>query len=324
MGLNATARTSQSNVSVLDPLASQARESLRELADAVAQLQHRIDGNFGRAVRLLSEVQGRVVLCGVGKSGLIGRKIAATLASTGTPAFFVHAAEAYHGDLGMITEKDAVILISYSGRTEEVLRLIPHIERKGVPIVAIVGDKCSKLARHADAVLDVGVEREICPNNLAPTSSTLATLAMGDALATALTRLRGFREEDFAELHPGGSLGRRLARVGDVMSSEPIPVLRTGTPVREGAMMLAKSPLPFALVLDGDRLVGILGTKELQNGLDDLGQPVERVMSAHPPVIAADALVSDAEQMLADNALGALVVVDDSGRVCGTFSHRSA
>ncbi len=324
MGLNATARTNESNVSVLDPLANQARDSLRELAEAVAQLQHRVDANFGRAVRILSRVEGHVILCGVGKSGLIGRKIAATLASTGTPAFFVHAAEAYHGDLGMITEKDAVVLISYSGRTEEVLRLVPHIERKGVPLVVMVGDRRSPLARRADALLDVGVEREICPNNLAPTSSTLATLAMGDALAAALTRLRGFREEDFAKLHPGGSLGRRLSRVGDVMSSDPIPVVRVGSPVRECALALARSPLPFALVLDGDRLVGVVGAGELQKGFEDLDQPVEEVMSPEPPVVAIDALVADAEELLEAVEVGALVVVDESGRVCGTFSRRSA
>ena len=268
MRMDATARRQDSNVirlksGLVDPVASQARECLRQMSAAIATLSTRVDDRFTHAVRTLYSVDGHVVVTGLGKSGHVGRKIAATLASMGTPSFFVHSAEALHGDLGMITADSAVILISYSGETAEVVSLLPHLRQRGIPTVALVGNTDSTLARGVDVALDVSVESEVCPNNLAPTSSTLATLAIGDALSVSLSTLRGFHEEDFARLHPAGSLGRRLMRVGDVVAREGVTVITPQTAVRECVLELARSELPLALVHEGPKLVGVLSSAEI-------------------------------------------------------------
>jgi arabinose-5-phosphate isomerase len=328
MRMDATARRHDSNVLVLksglgDPLAGQARECLLQVSAMIADLSTRVDERFGQAVRRLYAIDGHVIVCGLGKSGLVGRKIAATLASTGTPSFFVHAAEALHGDLGMITDDDAVILISYSGETAEVVSLLPHLRQRGVTTIALVGNRDSTLARGVDVALDVSVEREVCPNNLAPTSSTLATLAMGDALAVSLATIRGFHEADFARLHPAGSLGRRLMRVGDVVRREGMPVLAPDALVREGVLALARSDVPLALVHEGDALVGVLTARDIARVLRDapdlLGAPVRAVMSA-PNVIGPDVLVGNAEQRMDREGLDAILVVDASGEVHGVFT----
>ena len=330
MGMDATARRHDSNVfvldtlaNVLDPLTNQARECLRQQAAAIAKLSVRLDESFARAIRLLFSVRGHVVLTGLGKSGLVGRKIAATLASTGTPAFFVHAAEAMHGDLGMITEDDAVVLISYSGETSEVARMLPHLRERGIPTLALVGDLDSTLGRSVDVALDVSVDREVCPNNLAPTSSTLATLAMGDTIAVALMQLRGFCQDDFAQLHPGGSVGRRLARVGDAVVREGVSVLAPETSVRESLLTLASSALPLALVCDGSTLLGVLTSEDLRRADDvSMDAPVRCAMNTAPPVTEPSVLIVEAERRMDREGLDALVVVDSTGEVCGVYPRR--
>ncbi|HJL18122.1 MAG TPA: KpsF/GutQ family sugar-phosphate isomerase [Sandaracinaceae bacterium LLY-WYZ-13_1] len=332
MRMDATARRHDSNVfvldtlaNVLDPLTNQARECLRQQAAAIANLSVRLDESFAHAVRLLFSVRGHVVLTGLGKSGLVGRKIAATLASTGTPSFFVHSAEAMHGDLGMITDDDAVVLISYSGETSEVVSMLPHLRRRGIPTLAMVGQADSSLGRGVDVALDCSVEREVCPNNLAPTSSTLAALAMGDTLAVALMRLRGFHEDDFAQLHPGGSVGRKLARVGDAVVREGVTVLASDTPVRECLLSLAGSDLPMALICDGSTLLGVLTSEDVRAaGAEALDAPVSEVMNARPPVIEPGVLIAEAERRMDQEDLNAVVVVDGTGEVCGVYARRRA
>ncbi|MCZ7681951.1 MAG: KpsF/GutQ family sugar-phosphate isomerase [Sandaracinaceae bacterium] len=329
MRMDATARRHDSNVLVLptgaiDPLASQARDCLRQLAATIARLSTRVDERFSQAVRQLYSIDGHVVVTGLGKSGLVGRKIAATFASTGTPSFFVHSAEAMHGDLGMITDDDAVLLISYSGETPEVVSLLPHLRRRRIPMVALVGNLDSSLARGVDVAVDVSVEGEIDPNNLAPTSSTLAALAMGDALAVSLTKLRGFHEEDFARLHPGGMLGRRLMCVGDLVARDGVCLVSPEAPLSECVLGLARSRLPLALVRDGAQLVGVVTAAEIERALREspelLVQPVKSVMNASPPTVDPGVLAGEAELRMDHEGIDALLVVDASGEVHGVFA----
>ncbi|MFW6067624.1 MAG: KpsF/GutQ family sugar-phosphate isomerase [Myxococcota bacterium] len=312
-------------VSVLDPMARDAREYFHKQAAAIAELARRLeDGAFGKAIQLLYGVEGHVIVTGIGKSGLVGQKISATLASTGTPSFFLHAAEAAHGDLGSVTDRDAVILISYSGETEEVVRLLPHLEARRVPTVALLGNPSSTLARQVDVYLDVSVDRELCPHNLAPTNSTLATLAMGDALAVALTRMRGFHPEDFARLHPGGSLGRRLlGRVADGMMPGPLPTVPRSATLADCILALARSRLPVVLVMDDRRMYGIVRDEALQAALEDGGrleQAVEEVMHPEVPVIGEGVPLREAERLLREGELGELVVLDGQGRPVGLLT----
>lgn len=325
--LRGLASETRAKVTVLDPVAHAAKESLREMAQAVESVASKIDGRFARALRILAECEGHVVLTGLGKSGIVGRKIAATLASTGTPSFFVHSAEAFHGDLGMITPRDVVVLLSYSGETREVVELVPHLRRRGVQTIALVGRPDSSLARGVDIALDVSVDREACPNNLAPTSSTLATLAMGDAIAIGLIRNRRFLAEDFAKLHPGGSLARRFARVRDAMSREPLPIVPITATAKEAMLALVGARVPLLLVSDGERLAGILGEKELRTELEGndgcLEAPIELMLQdTEMPIIDANAYVADALEQMARVGSDALVVLDDDGQVCGILLER--
>lgn len=330
MRMDAAARRHDSNVfvldtlaHVLDPLTAHARECLHQQAAAIAQLGTRLDQSFARALGVLYGGRGHVVITGLGKSGHIGRKISATLASTGTPSFFVHSGEALHGDLGMITEGDVVVLISYSGETSEVTQLLPHLAKRGIRTIALVGKMDSTLATEVDVALDVSVDREVCPNNLAPTSSTLATLAMGDTLAVALMRLRGFQREDFARLHPGGTIGRSLARVGDAVLREGVTVLSPSSPVRECLLTLAASDLPLALVCDGNTLLGIVTAEDVRRaGPDAIDAPLSDVMNVTPPVVEPGVLISEAERRMDREALDSLVVVDATGEVQGIFARR--
>jgi arabinose-5-phosphate isomerase len=306
----------------LERLAEEARHTFREQAKSIAELAERVDESFGRAVDLMYATPGHVVITGIGKSGIIGRKIAATLASTGTPSFFVHPAEAFHGDLGMITARDTVLLVSYSGETEEVVRLVPHLLRLGSPIVSLVGAVDSTLARAADVAIDVSVEREACPNNLAPTNSTLAALAMGDALAVSLMRARQFRVEDFARLHPGGALGRRLlTRVKDVMHRRELPVVGPWQTVRDSLFTITRGRLGLALVFDDGVLRGIVTDGDLRRAMqryeDVLNVPVSELMSTQPATIDEDALLSEAEKLMRRRKIKALVVVDRAGKPTG-------
>lgn len=301
---------------------AQARTVFSDQAKAVAQLANKLDERFLQAVELIYRTAGHVIVCGMGKSGHVGKKIAATMASTGTPAFFVHPGEAYHGDLGMITARDAVILISYSGETDEVTKLLPHLKEAGVPIVALVGRLASTLGRSADLALDCSVEREVCPNNLAPTSSTLAAMAMGDALAVSLIHRRHFSPRDFARFHPGGSLGRKLlTRVRDVMSKGNLPTAAPNQTVRETLLTMTRGRMGVVLVMEGDDLRGVITDGDVRRALqkfdDLLDIPLWRIMTNDPVTVEEDILVSEAEELMRRKKLKALVVVDKNGGVTG-------
>jgi len=284
-----------------DALLSLARSVISIESSAVAGLHSRIDATFFNVCQILLACEGRIVVCGIGKSGHIGAKLAATLASTGSPAFFVHAAEASHGDLGMFKHNDVLVAISYSGNSSELLTLIPGVKQLGVPIIVLCGEPDSPLAQAADVMLSTRVEREACPLGLAPTASTTATLALGDALAIALLGARGFSEEDFARSHPGGRLGRRLLlKVSDVMfSGESLPVCKASTPVSQALMEISSKGLGMvALTDDSGELSGIFTDgdlrRTLENDIDIRTQSIADVMTRNPATIASDALAINA------------------------------
>ncbi len=292
--------------------------------DAIDLLIQRIDGDFERACELILSCTGRVVVTGMGKSGHIGNKIAATLASTGTPAFFMHPGEASHGDLGMIVKGDVVMALSYSGETAELLSLLPIIRRRGVPLIAMSGRPDSSLAREASVHLNIAVEKEACPLNLAPTASSTATLAMGDALAVALLDARGFTAEDFAHSHPGGSLGRRLlVHVEDVMhSGEAVPVVRSGAPLAEALLEVTRKGLGMTAVVDeAQRIVGVFTDGDLRRALDRNAPMhetrVDEVMSRGPKTIRAEQLAVDAVALMQEFSITALLVAEDEQRLRG-------
>lgn len=303
------------------------REVLLHEAQAVRDLADTLDADhFGRAVGLLLACRGRVVVSGVGKSGHIGRKLAATLASTGTPAFFVHAAEAAHGDLGMITEEDVVIGISYSGSTSELLTIVPTIRREGAKLIAITGNPESPLSRNADVNLNVHVPFEACPLNLAPTSSTTATLAMGDALAVACMHAKGFTKEDFARSHPGGALGRRLlTHVKDVMrTGEAVPVVRAGTTVLDATREITKKHIGMTAVVDVDNTVlGIFTEGDLRRLIeargDIRGVRIDDVMTKTPATVSADAMAASAAKIIDERMINQLLVIDEERHLIGAL-----
>jgi len=291
---------------------------------AVEQLEHRIDDSFSKAVDLLASVDGRVIVSGMGKSGHIGNKIAATLASTGTPAQFVHPAEACHGDMGMVTRSDAALLMSNSGTTGEITALLPLLKRLGIPIVAMTGNPTSTLATAADVHLNIGVSEEACPLDLAPTASTTANLVMGDALAIALLEHRGFTAEDFAFTHPGGALGRRLlTRVSDVLvTGNDVPRVTTDTSLADALMEISAKGLGMSTVINANgHLLGIFTDGDLRRALEqnhDLRTTqVGTVMSAGAKTIDADALAAEAVTRMENDSISALIVVDEGNRVTG-------
>ena len=304
-----------------------ARETLDIEAAALLGLKARLDERFLKAVDMMLGVQGRVVVTGMGKSGHIGRKIAATLASTGTPAMFVHPGEASHGDLGMIKTVDVVLGISNSGESDELVAILPVLKRQGVPLIAMTGGLSSSLARHADVVLDTSVEKEACPLNLAPTASTTAQLAMGDALAVALLDARGFKPEDFARSHPGGSLGRKLlTHVSDVMrQGDEVP--RVGPQASFSDLMreMSSKGLGASSVVDADgRVLGVFTDGDLrrliEKGADLRGLKASDVMHAQPRTIAAEALAVEAAEMMELHRITSILVVDDAGHLCGAIN----
>ena len=304
-----------------------AHETFEIEAAAVLGLKARTDTAFGRAVEMMLGVRGRVVVMGMGKSGHIGRKVAATLASTGTPAMFVHPAEASHGDLGMIKPVDLVLAISNGGESEEITVILPVLKRLGVPMIAMTGSSTSTLARHADVVLDSGVEKEACPLNLAPTASTTAQLALGDALAVALLDARGFRTEDFARSHPGGALGRKLlTHLGDVMrTGAGVPRVGPATPfpvlMRE---MSAKGLGASAIVDDDNRILGIFTDGDLrrlvEKGVDLRAVTAREVMFPEPRTIRDDALAVEAVELMEKHRITSVLVIDANGRLCGAVN----
>ena len=303
-----------------------AREVLRIEAQALEALASRLDARFLDAVSLLLQCSGRVVVCGLGKSGHVGRKFAATLASTGTPALFVHAAEAAHGDLGMVTPDDVLVALSYSGESAELLTIVPAVKRDGTPMIAMTGAAGSSLARLADVHLDCRVEREACPLNLAPTSSTTAMLALGDALAIACMDARGFGPDDFARSHPGGALGRQLLlRVGDVMrTGDALPVVGPEASVLDALHVMSTRQLGMTAVVDADRqLAGIFTDGDLrrmlERGADVRATRIDSVMTRSPMTIAPSALAAEAARMLDRSRRSQLLVVDSDGRLIGAL-----
>jgi len=301
-----------------------AERVLRIEAEAILGLIPKLDERFERAVELLRGCAGRVIVTGMGKSGLIGRKIAATLASTGTPAHFLHPAEGVHGDLGMVARGDVVLALSNSGETDEALAILPPLKRLGVPIVLLTGNPTSSLARQCEVVLDVSVAEEACPMNLAPTSSTTAALAVGDALAMVLLELRGFRPEDYAALHPRGSLGwRALFRVADLMlTGDAVPVVPENTPLREVIVEMTQKRKGMTTVIDrAGRLAGVVTDGDLRR-LHLTGKPIDdlsagQVASAEPKTIRAEDLASKALEVMETWQITSLVIVDEARRPVG-------
>jgi arabinose-5-phosphate isomerase len=303
------------------------RSVLEIEARAVADLRQRLDQSFVRACRFMLACEGRIVVIGMGKSGHIGGKIAATLASTGSPAFFVHPAEAGHGDLGMITAKDVVLALSNSGETEEIVTLLPLIKRLGVPLIALIGNPDSTLARAADVLIDVGVEQEACPLGLAPTASTTAALAMGDALAVSLLEARGFTAEDFARSHPGGRLGRRLLLlIDDIMHrGDAIPRNAPTDLLGETLMEMSRKGLGVTVITDADnRVLGVFTDGDLRRALDRRinlhATQVAEVMTRHCKTVRPGLLAAEALHLMQTHKINALPVVDDAERLLGVFN----
>ncbi|MDB5799665.1 MAG: sugar phosphate isomerase (involved in capsule formation) protein [Rhodocyclales bacterium] len=293
-------------------------------AAALRKIGANLGDEFACAVKLMHETKGRVIISGMGKSGIIGRKIAATLSSTGTSAFYVHPGEAYHGDLGMFQGTDTAVLISYSGETEEVIRLIPSLKHFGTPIIALVGKAGSTLANNADVVLDVGVEKEVCPNNLAPTTSTTATLVMGDALAVALMVKREFRPKDFAVFHPGGSLGRRLlTRVKDIMQRE-VPCVKPADTIADVIQSITSGGLGLTAVnSDVGALLGVITDGDLRRALlakeNIYRLCAADIMTASPKTVDEQEMFAVAEKCMIESNITALIVVNTTGRVTGAI-----
>ncbi|MEA1888515.1 MAG: KpsF/GutQ family sugar-phosphate isomerase [Pseudomonadota bacterium] len=310
-----------------DELTLEGKKVLQIEADAVAALSDRLAGNFAGACRAILACTGRVVVVGMGKSGHIGSKIAATLASTGTPSFFVHPGEASHGDLGMITPDDLVIAISNSGNTPEILAILPMIRRLSVPLVSMTGTTDNPLCKQADYCLDVGVEKEACPLNLAPTASTTAALAMGDALAVALLKARNFTANDFARSHPGGALGRRLLLyVRDVMQSgSHIPLVNIDDSLQAALLEMSSKGLGMTGIIDEDgKLVGIITDGDLRRtlnkGIDLYSAKVAEVMTVGPTVTSDDQLAAEVVNMMQDLSINSMLAVDKEHRPVGALN----
>lgn len=305
------------------PAIAEAKRVLEVEAAAILGLVDHLDDTFVNVVELINASQGRVVTMGLGKSGIICKKVSATLASTGTPSFFLHPAEAIHGDLGMIVRGDVVLAISNSGETEELVRLLPSIKRIGAEIVAITGNAQSTLAKGADHHLSAAISREACPLGLAPTASTTATLALGDALAMALLLRKGFKEEDFAFLHPGGKLGKRFLRVHDLMhSGADVPVVKRTTSMHDVIYEMSKKGFGITAVVDDrERLQGVISDGDLrrllQNDEEILRKTAGEAIKGKPVTIAADELASAALQIMEQRKITSLFIVDDSERVQG-------
>ena len=302
------------------------RRALEIEGRAISALVPRLDSGFARACSICLDCHGRVIVSGMGKSGHIAGKIAATLASTGTPSFFMHAAEASHGDIGMITREDVLLALSNSGETDEVLLLIPHLARLGVPVIAVTGNPKSSLARAAAVHLDVSVEEEACPLNLAPTASTTATLALGDALAVALLEARGFTSQDFARSHPGGALGRKLLlHVADVMrTGDDLPVIGPSAPLADGLVVMSKKGLGMCVIVDAGRMLGVFTDGDLRRVLDreiNVHRATMReVMNSPGKSVKPTELAAAAANLMEKHRITALPVIDAQGALVGAFN----
>ena len=303
------------------------RRTITMELEAVQSLNDRIDSSFAKACRIMLECRGRVIVVGMGKSGHIARKLAATLASTGTPAYFVHPGEASHGDMGMVTQEDVVLALSNSGETSEVITLLPLLKRLGTPLISMTGNPDSTLANDAEAHLNTGVEKEACPLDLAPTSSTTTALVMGDALAIALLEARGFTAEDFAFSHPGGSLGKRLLlKVKDIMhSGSRVPEVSLGTPMGDALLEVTRKGLGMTAIIDDKRhVIGIFTDGDLRRALDKGVDPkstrIDDVMTGHCKTIHPEILAAEALKIMDDRKINALICVDDQNELIGAIN----
>ncbi len=302
----------------------EARRILKTEADAIRRLVPRIGKSFDEALDLLYHCSGRVIVTGMGKAGFIARKISATLASTGTPSLYLHPAEAFHGDLGMVTAEDQVLVLSHSGETEEIVRLLSPLKKIGVKMIALTGNGRSTLAKNAEVVLDISIDREACPLGLAPSTSTAVSLAMGDALALTLSKLKGFQPEDFAMLHPGGDLGRKLLRVKDIMrKGRQAPAVRENTPIKQALFAITRARAGSCTVVNGSRkLVGIFTDGDLRRHLRENGEKillarVREFATLRPVVIREDRLAAEALHLIREKKIDELPVVDRLGRAVG-------
>ncbi|HEU5186097.1 MAG TPA: KpsF/GutQ family sugar-phosphate isomerase [Gemmatimonadaceae bacterium] len=307
---------------VTSPAIERGRAVLRMEREAIAEAERRLDDRFARAIELIAAAAGRVIVTGVGKSGIVGRKIAATLTSTGTPATFVHPVESVHGDLGIVSADDVAILISKSGETQELLPLLEHLKRHGVRVVGFTGTPDSTLGRHADVVIDTWVREEACPHDLAPTTSTTVALALGDALAVVLLERKAFRREDFARLHPGGALGRQLlTRVSDVMVTSPLPALPPNAPMREAVVQMAERRGTVAIVDDQHRVLGVVTagdlTRLMERERDFMDVRVDTIMTRTPKVARDTELGSAVVYRMQQHGIMAMPVVDQGEHLVG-------
>ncbi|EDA5020068.1 KpsF/GutQ family sugar-phosphate isomerase [Campylobacter upsaliensis] len=299
-----------------------AKEVFEIEAEAIRNLSENLDHNFSKAIELILNIKGRCIISGMGKSGHIGAKIAATLASTGTPSFFMHPGEALHGDLGMITSEDVLIAISNSGETEELLKIIPAVKRRQIPLIAMSGNVKSTLAKQAEIFLNIAIKKEACPLQLAPMSSTTATLVMGDAIAAALMKARKFQPDDFALFHPGGSLGRKLlTKVKDLMVGKKLPIVNPETEFNELVDVMTSGKLGLCIVLENDKLVGIITDGDLRRALKANAKPrfdfkAKEIMSHNPKIIDQEAMATEAEQLMLKHKIKE-IVVGKNGRVVG-------
>ena len=314
---------SKSKVDILEV----AKKVLNTEACAITGLINNLNGNFEKAVNLIYESKGRVIVSGMGKSGIVGKKVAATLASTGTPAFFLHPAEASHGDLGMVTASDVIILLSNSGETDELVGLIPFLKRFEVGLISLTGNVNSTLARSADITLDVSVKEEACPLGIVPTASTTAAMAMGDAIAVALLIKRGFKEEDFAFFHPRGSLGKKLfTKVSDLMhAGSSLPLTAPDVSVAVAVMEISSKRLGLTIIGDASKkILGIVTDGDLRRGIERWGKnffdmTVAEVMTRNPRTVAADELAAKALSIMEKHSITALVVPDENGNALGVI-----
>lgn len=302
----------------------EAKRILRTEADAIRKLVPRIGKSFQEALDLLYECKGRVIVSGMGKPGFIARKISATLASTGTPSLYLHPAEAFHGDLGRVTREDQILFVSHSGETEEVIRMLSPLKKIGVKIIAMTGNLHSTLARNAEVVLDISIDREACPLGLAPSASTAVSLALGDALALTLLKKKGFKQEDFAFLHPGGNLGKKLLKVRDLMrKGKDHPIVKQDLPVKEALFAITRARAGSCSVVNGSRkLIGIFTDGDLRRQLRENGEkilltPIREVATLRPKVIHQDRLAAEALHILREKKIDELPVVDGKGRAVG-------
>lgn len=302
-----------------------ARRTIHTEALALKHLEERLDGSFVEAVRIVLEGRGKLVVTGMGKSGLIGRKIAATLASTGTPSFFLHPGEAFHGDLGMISPDDVVLALSYSGETDEILKIVPFVHANGNRLISMTGNPESTLARNSDVHLDVAVRHEACILHLAPTTSTTAQIAMGDALAVALMKLREFTSIDFARLHPGGSLGRRLLMtVGNVMHREGLPVVAPDCSAKDMIHAVSKGGLGLIVICEGEKIVGIVTDGDIRRAMERRESEFFSIRAGdiatlNPKTIRPDAKLIEAEKKMTQHKINSLLVADEEGRLAGVI-----